>query len=147
MVRTLNVRRARPEDLEGVIKVERASFDEPYTPSYLEMLMRFGQGTFLVTEAGGDVVGYAVATSRGRIGHVISIAVTQGERRKGVGRCLIEGMMRELREGGASKVILEVKRGNPAINFYTHLGFRRAGILPRYYEDGSDAISMELSLG
>jgi ribosomal-protein-alanine N-acetyltransferase len=142
----LKIRDAKIEDLCKVYEIERASFDNPYTPEYFEMFIRFKQGIFLVAEIGGTLVGYIVATLRGRFGHIISVAVVPEKRRRGIGRRLMEEAIGELRRMGALVVRLEVKRGNPAINFYLSYGFKKFGILPSYYDDGSDAISMELSL-
>jgi len=142
----LEVRHAELADLPSIVEIERTSFDEPYTPEYLEMLMRFGQGTFIVAARDGTVIGYAVASIRGRRGHILSIAVSPKERRKGVGRSLMKDIIEELKIRGVSKITLESKRGNPAVSFYMSLGFRQVGIMPRYYHDSSDAISMELKL-
>jgi ribosomal-protein-alanine N-acetyltransferase len=142
----LKVRHAKIEDLPGIVEIERTSFDEPYPPEYLEMLMEFRQGIFLVAERSGAVIGYAAASIRGRGGHILSIAVSPKERRKGVGRRLMGEVVEELKLRGASAIALESKRGNPAVNLYRSMGFKSVGIIRRYYRDGSDAISMELEL-
>jgi ribosomal-protein-alanine N-acetyltransferase len=142
----LKVRRVNMEDLTSIVEIERTSFDEPYPPEYLEMLMGFRQGTFVVAERAGAVIGYAVASIRGVGGHILSIAVSPEERRKGVGRRLMEEIVKELRLRGVSAITLETKRGNPALYLYKSLGFKSVGIIPRYYRDGTDAISMELEL-
>ncbi|MBO3804051.1 MAG: hypothetical protein JTT11_09340, partial [Candidatus Brockarchaeota archaeon] len=67
------IRAADSGDLQGVYEVERSSFDTPYAPNYLEMLLRFEQGVFLVAETSGSLVGYVAATVRGRNGHIVSI--------------------------------------------------------------------------
>ncbi|MGQ9515507.1 MAG: ribosomal protein S18-alanine N-acetyltransferase [Thermoproteota archaeon] len=140
------IRDAKVEDLSNIYEIERASFDNPYTPEYIEMLLRFKQGIFLVAEIDGTLIGYVVATVRGRSGHIISIAVIPEQRRRGIGRRLMEEVVEELRRRGASVIRLEVKKGNPAVDFYLSCGFKRFGIIPSYYGDGSDAISMELTL-
>jgi len=142
----VKVRDAELADLPSIVAIERASFDDPYPPEYLEMLMRFGQGIFIVAEMDGVAIGYAVASMRERTGHVLSIAVNPKERRRGVGRSLMERMAEELRAREASRIVLESKGGNPAIDFYLRLGFRKAGTIPGYYDDGSEAISMVLDL-
>jgi len=143
----VNVRKAELADLPRIVEIERASFDDPYPPEYLEMLMRFNQGIFMVAERDGVAIGYAAASMRGREGHVLSIAVNPKERGRGVGRGLMERIVEELKAREASRIVLESKRGNPAIDFYLRLGFRQVGTMPGYYDDGSEAISMELDLG
>jgi len=139
-------RNAELADLPHIIEIERASFDDPYPPEYLDMLMRFSQGIFIIAERGGIAIGYAAASTRGETGHILSIAVKPKERRRGVGWGLMERMMGELRRREASKVVLESKKGNPAIEFYLSLGFRQVGTMPGYYDDGTEAVLMELDL-
>jgi len=141
-----DVRKAELADLPDIVEIERASFDDPYPPEYLQMLMRFNQGIFIVAERDGVAIGYAAASMRGREGHVLSIAVNPKERRRGVGRGLMGRVAEELKARGASRIVLESKKGNPAIDFYLTLGFRQVGTIPGYYDDGSEAISMELDL-
>jgi len=133
-------------DLPHVVEIERASFEDPYPPEYLDMLMRFSQGIFIIAERDGIAIGYAVASTRERTGHVLSIAVNPKERGRGVGKGLMERMIEELKAREASKIVLESKKGNPAIKFYLSLGFRQVGTMPAYYDDGSEAILMELDL-
>jgi len=141
-----DVRKAELADLPDIVEIERASFDDPYPPEYLQMLMRFNQGIFIVAERDGVAIGYAAASMRGMEGHVLSIAVNPKERRRGVGRGLMGRVAEELKARGASRIVLESKKGNPAIDFYLTLGFRQVGTIPGYYDDGSEAISMELDL-
>ena len=110
------------------------------------MLVRFSQGIFIIAERGGTAIGYAAASTRGETGHILSIAVKPKERRRGVGRGLMERIIAELRAREASKVVLESKKGNLAIEFYLRLGFREVGTMPGYYDDGTEAILMELDL-
>jgi len=143
----VNVRRAELADLPRIVEIERASFDDPYPPEYLEMLMHFNQGIFMVAERDGVPIGYVAASMRGKTGHVLSIAVYPEERGRGVGRGLMGRMVEELKAREASSIVLESKKGNPAIDFYLRFGFRQVGTMPGYYDDGSEAISMELDLG
>jgi len=142
----VKVRKAELADIHSIVEIERASFDDPYPPEYLEMLMLFNQGVFIIAERDGIAIGYAVASMRGKAGHVLSIAVNPKERRRGVGRSLMGRMVEELKAREASRIVLESKRGNPAIDFYLSLGFRQVGTMPGYYDDGSEAIAMELDL-
>jgi len=142
----VKVRKAELGDLPRIVEIEWTIFDDPYPPEYLEMLMRFNQGIFMVAERNGVAIGYVAASMRGRTGHVLSIAVNPKERRKGVGRGLMGRMAEELKARDASRIVLESKKGNPAIDFYLRLGFRQVGTLPGYYDDGSEAVSMELDL-
>jgi ribosomal-protein-alanine acetyltransferase len=78
--------------------------------------------------------------------HVLSIAVRQEFRARSIGRALLERAFSALRDKGARKVFLEVKRDNaPAIALYRRLGFSVLNTRRAYYADGSDALEMILS--
>ncbi len=144
----LIVRAGSLRDLMDVVRVEHRCFgQEAYsTTTLLLLLSRYGR-FFLVAEVDGRVVGYASATLRGKAGHLVSIAVLPEFRRLGIGKALLKALLERLREAGARSVTLEVSvRNKAAINLYLKMGFKAVGKITRYYQDGSDAIIMELSL-
>ena len=80
----------------------------------------------------------------GRVGHLVSIAVLPGYRRRGVGSALLSETIRVLSEVyGVESIYLEVRVSNePAIRLYEKFGFRRARRVRGYYADGEDAYVM-----
>jgi Acetyltransferases len=81
-------------------------------------------------------------------GHVVSIAVLENYRRRGIGKQLLLSSMQKMREAyGAEEVYLEVRVSNyPAISLYEKLGYRKVKLLKHYYADGEDAYLMAKSL-
>ena len=75
-----------------------------------------------------EILGYVVYTPEG---HIISIAVDPRHRRKGIGTCLVKEAI------GNSKgefMWAEVRESNTGAQaFYEKLGFRKKGVIPRYY--------------
>jgi N6-L-threonylcarbamoyladenine synthase/ribosomal-protein-alanine N-acetyltransferase len=61
---------------------------------------------------------------------------------------LVQSLIAEARQRGASEVILEVRADNPgAQSLYDTLGFEAIAVRPKYYQpDGVDAIVMRLSI-
>jgi ribosomal-protein-alanine N-acetyltransferase len=148
------IRGAMMSDLDRVIEINLRSLPEHYPRYFWEQhLIEWGR-IFLVAEVGGEVVGYMmnrIEEDEGffkgdfvRRGHVVSIAVLEGYRRRGIGRALmIEGMSRMKNLYNAQEVVLEVRVSNePAINLYRSLGFKVVRILKGYYLDGEDAYLM-----
>ena len=75
--------------------------------------------------------------------HVINVAVAPAERRRGIGRALVQTLLAYAREHAIAKVLLEVRAGNSAaIGLYRSLGFAEFNVRRRYYPDGEDAIEM-----
>lgn len=80
--------------------------------------------------------------------HLLNVAVAPAERRKGIGRALMDDLLAYARANAAAKVLLEVRAGNTAaIRLYESLGFAHLGVRRRYYADGEDAVEMLLELG
>jgi len=85
-----------------------------------------------------------VFSGSARVGHVISIAVLQEHRRRGIGSALMSEALKIFEEKyDVDSVYLEVRVSNqPAINMYEKFGFVKARIIRGYYRDGEDAYVM-----
>ena len=156
------IRKARREDLPGVIRVNRACLPENYPEWYFEEhLSKWGDAFYVAVvprDGREEVVGYVMTRVeyglglivRGfiRRGHVISLAVMPEYRRRGIATKLMEAALRSLRERyGAREVYLEVRVSNtPAIRLYEKLGFRKIHVIKAYYADGEDAYLMAREL-
>ncbi len=143
------VRPAERADLLDVLRIERASFADPWPYAAFESSL--DEAAFLVAEGETEttVHGYLVASlvpNHGRaIGHVRDIAVRRESRGAGLGRLLLTTGLDRLRRGGAATVKLEVRESNdPARSLYRDVGFAPARRVPRYYDDGEDALVMTL---
>ncbi len=144
MAAGVRIRRFVPADLEAVLELERATFGpSAYRPEAFLELARPPSGLLLVGERGGRIAGYAAAFKTGAGAELVSLAVARRHRRSGIGAALIRRTLRELARRGVRKVELMVRADNrAAIRFYQRVGFRRAGGLPGYYEDGCDGLRM-----
>ena len=144
----IRIRRVRERDLERILEIEETAFPNPYPLGYLRFLAKTNPETFLVAEDDSALLGYIIADVRNKNeGHIISIAVSKGVRRKGVARALIADVGRIFRDFFVEVVKLEVRVSNlSAINLYRSMGYRHVGMMPGYYRDGEDAIIMALSM-
>jgi ribosomal-protein-alanine N-acetyltransferase len=81
-----------------------------------------------------------------RIGHIITIDVAPSERRRGLGRTLMQEMLDRL-AAEVSTVRLEVAVDNvDAQDFYRRFGFAQTGRIRGFYLGTLDALVMERSL-
>ena len=141
------IRLARQTDLTGIFLVEDDSFSKPYPHDLIAKLLRDWPNSFLVAEhQPGKIIGYCVAAEEGKSAHLISIGVIQEYRRRGIGTALIRRLLANL-SSGVKELRLEVKENNrEAITFYEAIGFKQVDYAQNYYEDGSAAIQMHLTM-
>jgi len=77
------------------------------------------------------------------LGHVKDLAVHPDRRGEGVGSTLLDRSLAVLRGESARSVKLEVRVGNEsARSLYDAFEFEPLRRVPRYYDDGEDAIIM-----
>ena len=132
------IRKVQPPDFEELLKIEAEAFPKSqYDLGQFWNLHQTYPNTFLVdvTEL---INGYIVFSLEG---HLISMAVRSGQRRKGIGTRLVQ----EASAYCADKpLLLEVRVSNlGAQEFYLALGFNFIGRAKGYYHDGEDALLME----
>jgi len=144
----VQVRKAKTEDLEKIHQIAKQSFKEPYPLQLLKQIHDTAPEGFLTAEKNGEVVGYLIGMVRWEdIGHILAIAVDKEQRRKEIGRALMEKAIEELQERGAENIKLEVRVSNEgAQEFYQEIGFEPKKVAPEYYSDKEDALTMKYQL-
>lgn len=95
----------------------------------------------------GGIRGFIV-THKGAVGgHIVTIDVSPGGRRLGVGSLLLRAAEDRLRVGGATAVNLETAVDNrSALSFYKRHGYSVIRTWPRYYSNGVDALVLKKEL-
>ena len=138
------VRRLAYSDLPSVISIERRSFPAPWSLAMFVLELSKPSGICLAATDGNELLGYLVCSRYEQVWHLMNVAVDPERRRAGIARRLISRLVEEA--GGKLPFTLEVRVSNrPAIAMYERLGFRSAGVRPRYYQDnGEDALIMWL---
>lgn len=153
------VRRCEKDDIPAVIGINSLALPEHYTDSfYYEILAEFPE-TFLVAELEGRVIGYIMCRIEygfsslrklglARKGHVVSVAILDDHRGRGLGTRLIELAQSEMVAKSAKECYLEVRVSNQgAIGLYQRLGYKITGKLEAYYRDGEPAYLMAVQVG
>jgi len=144
-LRDIEIRPPRPDDLPVIVRIEAASFSDPWDAASLFSELREDRMRRpLCAVRDGHVVGYLMAWKVTDEWHVINVAVSTLERRSGVGSCLLNASLDAARSEGCVTVTLEVRVSNaPALAFYERHGFTSFDRRTRYYHDtGEDAVVM-----
>lgn len=152
------IRRCENEDIPSVIEINMETLPEHYTDYfYYEILSEFPE-TFLVAELEGAIKGYVMSRVEygfshlrklglARKGHIVSVAVREDHRGKGVGTLMMKYAHEAMRDKGATESYLEVRVSNSeAVSLYQRLGYKATGRLEAYYRDGEAALVMATPL-
>jgi ribosomal-protein-alanine N-acetyltransferase len=153
MSESFNIREFNSDDIRKVVYINKVTLPENYPDQFFLGLHYHAPKAFLVAEMGNDIVGYIMCriergiSSFGRLpvkkGHIVSVAVVESHRHRGIGTTLITGAIEAMKEYGASEFFLEVRKGNvAAVTVYETLGFSVNRVLRGYYRDGEDAYLM-----
>jgi [ribosomal protein S18]-alanine N-acetyltransferase len=144
LARRMALRQLTYSDLPAVLSVERRSFPTPWSLAMFVLELSKPSGICLAASDADQLVGYLVCSRYDHVWHLMNVAVAPERRRAGIASRLIARLFEEA--GRELPFTLEVRVSNrPAIAMYERLGFRSAGIRPRYYQDnGEDALIMWL---
>ncbi|MFD8528105.1 ribosomal protein S18-alanine N-acetyltransferase [Streptosporangium canum] len=138
------------DDLPAVMKIERETFPrDAWSEGMLRAELDDQPRTrhYVVALVDDEIIGYAGLFAAGDQADVQTIAVAADRRRAGVGSAMLSELLAEAVRRGARSVFLEVRADNPdAEAMYDRFGFERIGLRRRYYEDGTDAITMKKDL-
>ncbi|MEV7430493.1 ribosomal protein S18-alanine N-acetyltransferase [Nocardioides sp. NPDC092400] len=146
----MTVRTATPEDRDAVVALEDTCLgDDAWSPGLVAEGLAGNVPTvvYLVAEDGGTVVGHAVASIVADIAELQRIAVDPAHRRGGHASALLDEVVRRSKEGGAERLLLEVREDNAgALAFYAARGFVEVDRRRRYYRDGATAVVLRRGL-
>lgn len=100
---------------------------------------------FLVAEEGGRVRGYALARVVENDCRLLDFAAAEDGR--GLGRALMAELIPAAKARACVKITLEVSASNArALSFYAKAGAKVVGRRPKFYQDGTDAVLMDIVL-
>lgn len=141
------IRPARPDDLEGLVKLENASFDtDRLSRRSFRHWITTEHRALLVAEFDCRIVGYILIIYHPgtRLARIYSLAVEQRLRGFGIAKRLLGAGEQAAHDSGRLYLRLEVSVDNtPAIRLYEALGFQKFGLYRDYYEDHKDAIRFQ----
>ncbi|MCX4242378.1 ribosomal protein S18-alanine N-acetyltransferase [Paraliomyxa miuraensis] len=131
-------------DLPALAALDAACFGNPWSlEDYRQELTR-SFARLHVVEVAGVLVGMSCSWVVGDEAHLLRIATSCGERRRGRGRALLRGVLDHATAAGCQQVLLEVASSNEAaLALYAAFGFVPIGRRNGYYaHPPDDAIVM-----
>jgi len=152
------IRRCDPTDIIPVIEINLKTLPEHYSDYFYESLLDELPEAFLVAEISGKLIGYIMCKMEYgfsnfkklgfvKKGHVVSVAVIDEHRGKGIGSELVNESLKGVKMRQCGEMYLEVRcSNNDAVRLYEKLGFSMNQRLKTYYRDGEDAYLMAINL-
>ncbi|MEM0136098.1 MAG: GNAT family N-acetyltransferase [Thermoplasmatales archaeon] len=134
--------------LDEVVELSRKNLTERYSDFVFLDIQRAWPSGFIVAMADNTIAGFICGGLSGdREARILMLAVDLPYRRKGIGSALISLFEQEAIKVRVRKIRLEVRTdNNEAIAFYRMHGYSISGLLPSYYNDGTDAFTMEKTI-
>lgn len=144
--------RLRPmasEDLGAVLAIEQRAYPSPWSEGIFRDCLRVGYDAWVIEE-GGTLVGYGLLSVAAGEAHLLNLCIDPERQGCGLGRRLLELLLRRAATRAARTVFLEVRPSNlRALRLYSAAGFDEIGHRKDYYPDGAgreDAVLLALVL-
>lgn len=134
------IRAMRQADVADVAAIETDTYDFPWSEGIFRDCLLAGY-TNVVLDRSGDVVGYGIMSVAAGEAHLLNICVAEEFRQQGIGRGLLDYLLRRARTFRAQRLYLEVRPSNErAISLYRNMGFAVLGVREGYYksQDGNE---------
>ena len=131
----VTVREMKASDVEAVSEIEHEAFSMPWSAEDFLEMVEADYAHYYVAESNGRIVGCCGVRNLVGEGEITNVVVAASYRRQGIGRQMLEYLLREVKTLGIGDCTLEVRVSNtPAIRLYESLGFHGEGVRPRFYE-------------
>lgn len=127
----MKIRGGQIKDIESIKEIDNASLKAKHSLDYFTNNL----DDILVAVEEDKVLGYIMVKGE----EIMNLVVHPGSRGKGIGRKLIEEVMKK-----SNRFISRSRENNKnAINFLKKVGFKEKRKIEKYYSNGDDAVEME----
>lgn len=149
------------DDVDRIMAVMQAAFDphfgEAWTRRQIEDALLTGRCHYLLADDEGrepgtglPVAGFALSRHGVEEEELLLFAVAPRYRGRGIGAILLARLAQAAKARGSQRLLLEMRRGNPAESLYRAHGYAPIGLRPNYYRtlsgDRIDAITFSCPL-
>ena len=150
---SVRLRHGGVSDLDEVMRIMSAAFrpcfGEAWTRSQCAGILPMQGVVLTIAEVGKAPVGFSLVRTVADEAELLLLAVDPAEQRRGIGQALLDEFVAAALAGGAHRLHLEVRDGNPAIELYRASGFSPAGRRRNYYHgpagEAYDAVTLLLT--
>jgi len=137
------------EDLDDIMDIENQTYQFPWTRGIFRDCLHVGYCCWVYASE-NQVDAYGVMSIGAGEAHILTIVVNEASRGQGLGKLMLEHLLKVAEQHKVVTVLLEVRPSNNiAVQLYRNSGFNEVGTRPNYYpaEDGrEDALIMALPI-
>jgi ribosomal-protein-alanine N-acetyltransferase len=144
---------AGPDRAPDIAQVHAKLFTPAWDEKALHALLDHPAATsFVATLATpSQVIGFIIGQIAADESEILTIGVDPAHQKRGIGKLLVEGLLRAVRRAEVRRVFLEVATDNSAaLNLYSKQGFVPSGVRKAYYarpgKEAIDAVTMARNL-
>ncbi len=138
---------ARPRDAAALATLHAASFRRGWSDGEFERLLIDRNVVAHRAMTGRTLAGFILSRMAAGEAEILSVAVAEAQRGRGLARALLHLHLRRLAGLGTRAVFLEVDEDNtPARRLYARAGFREVGRRPGYYQQANGQAATALVL-
>jgi len=136
--------------LPRILDIERRAYPFPWTEGIFRDCLKVGYSAWIVQDARDEILAYALMSMAVGEAHILNLCVDPSYHGQGLGRFMLDHLLRIARSANMTLVLLEVRRSNAsARRLYECAGFSTFGVRKGYYpaHDGrEDALVLGLDL-
>ncbi|TCT13777.1 [SSU ribosomal protein S18P]-alanine acetyltransferase [Natranaerovirga pectinivora] len=122
------------EDIDQIVEIEEMSFTNPWTKKAFEDELVNKLALYIVAISNNEVIGYGGIWKIYDEGHITNIAIRKTYRGKGIGKLMVQELIKAGKKKGIDRYTLEVRESNIiARKLYKDLGFEEIGLRRNYY--------------
>lgn len=152
-LRYLSLLVATPDRAAEIAAIHARLFDPSWDEASVTSLLEHPASAAYLAMLGQPkhTVGFVMSQIAGDEAEILSIGVSPEYQRSGLGRSMLEGLIRSLRRAEITKLFLEVAADNiPALVLYKKMGFDEIGRRKGYYQragaPAEDALNLALEI-
>ena len=141
------------DDLDSVMHIMVTAFPpdygEAWTRSQCAGILPMNGVRLTIAEGPSGPAGFSLVRAVADEAELLLLAVEPAQQGHGIGRALLDEFVESAHQRGATKLHLEVRDRNPALDLYSSAGFRPAGRRRNYYHgpqgEAFDAVTLMLA--
>ena len=120
-------------DLQQVMDIETSVYRFPWSTQIFRDCIRVGYSCRVIAQ-NDDILAYAVMSCGAGEAHLLNICVNKAYQGQGIGKFILQEMIRLAKEKNVHTIFLEVRPSNHvALDMYIKNGFNEIGIRKDYY--------------